>query len=348
MNSTTPILSLTQPQRATLSWDGFINGDLGILDSYAGSVSSSISSLSGSIAGLSAFTLNGTTGSVSLVAGNNITLSQALSQITISAGSFSQSVQTQGSVLVNGSSGSIVFTAGTNITLSQNASTITIIGASGGSQSVQTQSTVAINGSTGSIVLTAGNNITLSQNASTITISAANQSIQTQSTVAVNGSTGQISHGRREQYLSVPECLDHYHLGIQCPGSNNQTISVYASSQTVGQSSSSTLDARSFTHVGQGIVSVGLSAGSLLISATTTSPPDPELRRHHSQGPTAGVLTLISSGTLFLAGGNNIVLSQNGQSVTISGPMLCPDRDIRHYCIQYHLHQRHPVLLNCQ
>ena len=127
MNSTTPILSLTQPQRATLSWDGFINGDLGILDSYAGSVSSSISSLSGSIAGLSAFTLNGTTGSVSLVAGNNITLSQALSQITISAGSFSQSVQTQGSVLVNGSSGSIVFTAGTNITLSQNASTITII-----------------------------------------------------------------------------------------------------------------------------------------------------------------------------------------------------------------------------
>jgi len=36
-------------------------------------------------------------------------------------------------------------------------------------------------------------------------------------------------------------------------------------------------------------------------------------------GNTAGVLALISSGTLFLAGGNNITLSQAGNSVTISG-----------------------------
>lgn len=36
-------------------------------------------------------------------------------------------------------------------------------------------------------------------------------------------------------------------------------------------------------------------------------------------GNTAGALAAISSGTLYLAGGNNITLSQNGQSVTISG-----------------------------
>jgi hypothetical protein len=36
-------------------------------------------------------------------------------------------------------------------------------------------------------------------------------------------------------------------------------------------------------------------------------------------GNTTGTLALVSSGTLFLAGGNNITLSQNGQSVTISG-----------------------------
>ena len=36
-------------------------------------------------------------------------------------------------------------------------------------------------------------------------------------------------------------------------------------------------------------------------------------------GQTAGATALVSTGTLFLAGGNNITLSQNGQSITISG-----------------------------
>ena len=35
-------------------------------------------------------------------------------------------------------------------------------------------------------------------------------------------------------------------------------------------------------------------------------------------GNTAGALANISSGTLILAGGNNITLSQNGNSVTVS------------------------------
>lgn len=39
----------------------------------------------------------------------------------------------------------------------------------------------------------------------------------------------------------------------------------------------------------------------------------------NTNGNTAGVPALISTGTLHLAGGNNITLSQNGQSVTISG-----------------------------
>jgi hypothetical protein len=37
-------------------------------------------------------------------------------------------------------------------------------------------------------------------------------------------------------------------------------------------------------------------------------------------GNTAGVLALVSSGTLTLAGGNNITLSQAGNAVTLSGP----------------------------
>lgn len=36
-------------------------------------------------------------------------------------------------------------------------------------------------------------------------------------------------------------------------------------------------------------------------------------------GNTAGALALVTSGTMFLAGGNNVTLSQNGNSITISG-----------------------------
>jgi hypothetical protein len=48
----------------------------------------------------------------------------------------------------------------------------------------------------------------------------------------------------------------------------NQSLGIYGSSQTVGQSSSSTYDARSLTMVGQGNISVGWSNGSLLMSGT--------------------------------------------------------------------------------
>ncbi len=39
-----------------------------------------------------------------------------------------------------------------------------------------------------------------------------------------------------------------------------------------------------------------------------------------SAGNTSGTLTLISTGTAYLAGGNNITLSQHAQSITISAP----------------------------
>ena len=41
-------------------------------------------------------------------------------------------------------------------------------------------------------------------------------------------------------------------------------------------------------------------------------------------GNVAGAPALVSSGTLFLAGGNNVTLSQNGQSITISGASTVP------------------------
>jgi hypothetical protein len=49
----------------------------------------------------------------------------------------------------------------------------------------------------------------------------------------------------------------------------NQTLGLYGSSQTTGQSSSTTVDARSLTVRGMGIVSVGYSVGELILSAST-------------------------------------------------------------------------------
>jgi hypothetical protein len=57
---------------------------------------------------------------------------------------------------------------------------------------------------------------------------------------------------------------------ISAASQTNQSLGIYASSQTVGQSSSSTYDARSLTIVGSGGgVSVGWSNGSLILNAST-------------------------------------------------------------------------------
>lgn len=55
------------------------------------------------------------------------------------------------------------------------------------------------------------------------------------------------------------------------PTQTAQTVGIYASSQTTGQSSSSTYDARSLTIRGAGIVTVGNSGGEILISATAAA-----------------------------------------------------------------------------
>ena len=67
--------------------------------------------------------VNNSTGPISIVAGNNITLSQSLSVITIDA--FNQSLQ-PAVQSINGSSGTISLNAGSNVTLSQSQNNITI------------------------------------------------------------------------------------------------------------------------------------------------------------------------------------------------------------------------------
>jgi hypothetical protein len=259
------------------------------------------------------------TGTVLLIGGNNVTLSQNGQSISFIAGGGtggggSQSIQTQGSVVLNGSSGSLVLTAGSNITLSQNASTITINAAS---QTIQTQGMVSINGSTGSISLVAGNNITLSQNASTVTVSAnAEMPVGISNIGNTLGSSGLLT-GQ-----------------LVLAGGNNITLS---QSTVAGQSGTITISAAAQTVQTQGSVLINGSSGSIVftaganislsqnastitISASNQSVQTQNLHVDVIAGNTAGATASISSGTMTLAGGNNITLSQAGNVITISGP----------------------------
>lgn len=64
--------------------------------------------------------------------------------------------------------------------------------------------------------------------------------------------------------------------------------------------------------------SVDASSATLTISAAAQTVQTQNVHNMSLSGNTAGVMAHISSGTLTLAGGNNVTLSQNGNAVTIS------------------------------
>jgi hypothetical protein len=139
-------------------------------------------------------------------------------------------------------------------------------------------------------LLAGGNNITLSQ--------------------SLNGASGTIT-------ISAPNAV----------AQTNQTLGMYAVQNTTGQSSSTTMDARTLSVAGDGAVSVGYSAGSLRISAPTQTVESQSIGMSNI-GNTSGTTGVASGGQVrfVFAGGNNITLSQslNGASgtITISAPNL--------------------------
>ena len=164
-NSTTPYLSLTQVGQSQLSWDGWINSDLSLIDAFASYANASLSSLSSQ-----QFQLNGSGQSVSLVAGANITLNSNASSITIvgPAPSGPSGNVIQGSNLAT-STGTIVL-SGSNVTISTGASSIQIIG-----PVVPAATNFSLNGTSSSVSLSAGAGIGIAAGASSLTISASVQ-----------------------------------------------------------------------------------------------------------------------------------------------------------------------------
>ena len=107
----------------------------------------------------------------------------------------------------------------------------------------------------GSITITASHNGLTSQSNQAFSASGGSSAFQTLNFANSNGLTFSNSNGSVIASYTVPT-------------QTNQTVGIYGSSQTTGQSSSSTYDARSITFRGAGNISVGNSGGEVIISAT--------------------------------------------------------------------------------
>lgn len=98
-------------------------------------------------------------------------------------------------------------------------------------------------------------------------------------------------------------------ISILPPVQTNQTVGLYASSNTTGQSSSSTADARSLTFRGAGVASVGLSAGEVVISV-----PAGGGAGDGGNVLAAGTQTATSLGTVLFADSNGITFGMSGST----------------------------------
>jgi hypothetical protein len=244
----------------------------------------------------------GTIGALSVVGAGNVSVGVSNGSLVISA--------TGG----GGGGGGVALSAGTNSTatgtvvfsnangVSFGMNTTGVVTASVAGQSNQTEGLYAL-----------GNTVGLS---SSSTFDARTQSISGAGAVSV-GFSG------NAMLISAPATSSLVGTGQVSVSLNGSTISVgvpilslYATGNTT-QGSSGTATNGSLLFNGAGIVSLGYSNGSLVISATGGGGGggvDVSLG-----GNTAGVLALISTGTLFIAGGNNVTVSQNANSFTISG-----------------------------
>ena len=180
------------------------------------------------------------------------------------------------------------------------------------------------------MILAGGNNITLSQHNNTVTISAANQTDQTHFVVQdilitgnTSGTLADITSGTA--YFAggnnVTLSQNGQSITISAFNQSNQTGSIVREISLSGNTSGTLTDITSGTayFAGGNNVTLSQNGQSITISAFNQSVQTQSIVREISiGGNTSGTLTDITSGTAFFMGGNNVTLSQNGQSITIS------------------------------
>lgn len=229
----------------------------------------------------------------------------------------------------------LVLAGGNNITLSGSTNggsmTVTISGAAaGGAQTAISGIVVSDTTYTsGTVSFSNQNGVTIgsSVNGATqyIRLSVANQTVQTQSLIAaLYDGANSISTGtvRLTNANGVSFSINGQTLSASVAAQTNQTLGLYAVSNTTGQSSSSTFDARTISFHGAGIASVGYSGGSVVISVPAGGGGGDGVVSlgMSTEGNTAGTTGLVSSGRAIFVGSGPISLSQsvNGQSLTLS------------------------------
>jgi hypothetical protein len=253
--------------------------------------------LAGNTAGVLAQVSSGT---LTLAGGNNVTLSQAGNAITISAANQTEQTQSRFNLTLAGntlgvlalvSSGVMTLAGGANVTLSQAGNAITIVGAAGGAAGTNTIGMSTLGNTSGDnapiaasamrLILIGGNNVTLSQ--------------------STNGVSASIT-------------ISAFNQSEQTQSRFNLTLAGNTSG-VLAQVSSGVL-----TLAGGANVTLSQAGNAITISAAAGAQTEQTQNRFNLTlaGNTAGVLAQVSSGTLTLAGGNNVTLSQNGNAVTIS------------------------------
>jgi hypothetical protein len=263
-------------------------------------------------------------GSGTTFGGTNISASMTLNSLGLALSASVGSQAPAGVVQLNGSTGTLSLVAGSSLSASSNASTITFGLASNISTYLQTtgnylttaaQSSVSNQTGISSIIVsntTYTSGAVSFSNANGITFgSSAGQAITASYNSTQFAGSGFTSGGANVG-ISGTHNSAGLSLSVTAAAQSNQTLGVYASSQTYGQSSSSNVNATALSVVGSGIISVGLSAGSLLISAAAGA----------AQTAVSGIIvsnTTYTSGTVSFSNANGISFgSSAGQAITAS------------------------------
>lgn len=285
--------------------------------------------------------------------GNNITLSGNGSSVTISGANVggaqtgisgiaaSDTTYTSGSVTFSGVGGGVTVNSNTG-------QRVDISVAAPVAQTVQTQNMVAVSlsgntagvlalVSSGTAILAGGNNITLSQNGQSITISGANvggaqtgiSGVVVSDATYTSGTIRFSNAGNVTISSSVDGASQYIRLSGNAAQTNQSAIEGFGVSNT-GQTAGN-------TGISTGVDWVLAGSGSITLSQSTAAGTNTVWIQHPAWittatqstqflaltlgGNTAGTSTFhaTNNATIFLHGGNNITLSGNGSSVTISG-----------------------------
>jgi hypothetical protein len=279
---------------------------------------------------------SGTTGLVStgtlfLAGGNNVTLSQNGQSITISANTAAAATLSISAGTTSGGYAGITFANSNGLSFGLNNGTITGSAAPGFSAGVSnignTSGSTGISGS--QLVLAGGNNMTLSQatgaNGATVTFSAAAQTNQSLGVYGVLQTTGQSSSSTFDARSLSIVGAGNVSVGMSlsslvisgATAAGLTTGGIYAAGNTTGQSSSSTYQQTALNISGAGLISIGFSSNSLIISAPATTGITQSI--YATGNTTQSSSGTASFGSLLVAGSGNVSVGMTNGSLVISG-----------------------------